>query len=508
MEVPDADWVHLKNGFRHTYLWHDGTGECVSLPGHWELEFDDGFAWISHSGDAEECWAGDKFTSTLHSGHREATGREELLVATKADDAKWWRQDVLERDNLPRVKDLQDGEAVLPFEAFVSKLPRAGFYVRWSAPYILNMAIGEEHDGRWMCTHMAPMNNWVLSMGWRNTHVRRSWKSVIDGHRSAGTSLDVEQLHLFDREYAFSTIGAVVVACHTSLDTTRLDIGEHNARLQSRRFLQALACTFMNGVDRELHIESGAVYLNLQLRGARVSLNRGSKHAAQTVEHIFKDKQHVDIAEFLIELYALRNTWRLGNGKRNICRACFKEITDRLHAEVEASKDDEAWGMTSHIALPELRREANLARTRVRRTPIATMMQIPKAISAQHGIRTASQFLAAREILRKSRWGTKAKVAQKRQKNARRGRNFTQTRCLQYNATSLRDLRHAKHGWFAVDGLRAANVEILKVAVGDPASKLHAWAVPKAPGKLSDQVRFICIFEEPAASKVQTNLHT
>lgn len=262
-----------------------------------------------------------------------------------------------------------------------------------------------------------------------------------------------------DREYSVSTSGCIVLACHFG-HSSRMKASTEATSDRSLEVLRGLVAQFCAGgpLFISFFVAGEERAITLVVEDGRLPLPPDMCERARRYLATLVGDCMVDLAKFLIIVYAkLRQSSRLGTFAKDLLSQCFQILAMALEAEAEASNSSsEVWMSTDHLALPVLRRDPTSSRCR-RLSPSLKIL-CSTAVAEQLGIRIASQLVAAKRILGKRFFPTKAGMG----------------------VAGVGQRNGAKHLWFTCDGCRVSNLEMLVVAVGDPTTMLHGWVAPQA----------------------------
>ena len=509
-EVKDEGYVVLRRGAGRSFLTHHGTGDICVLAGTWELQFEDGFAFVWKQGCEDEgVWASTLFKHALFNMPRPAAPGLELLIETVANTKEQaWRSDVFDSRCWSRSLKMSGTSQEHRLEAFVSHLARSGSYVRWAAPCVIDVVLGPSFPGDWICRRADRFRELLGKFGYLGIHIRDSMKSLMDTARVRGDDFDACGLTQVDREFGFTTEALLVLVCHLVHSKTKTPNGV-DAPSRARNLINALAFEFLPDGECFIEIEPSEEGLAFQVISQKLGVKLRFPAEAKLDRALRGTlrEELVDWGTFLLNIFGeLKRPSVTGMFSHIVLGDVQQHMVGILAAEVEASKDDTTrWVAGAHVASVQLRRTAGKTNDRARRVSPTFKIEVHKAVAQEHGIRTSSQFLAARRILNRCASGSAANSLSRVgstslvRKKIREGVRFAESENMQYNMAGQRDFKQSRHAWYACDALRAANVDMLFVANGCPEKEIHMWSAPQAgnwrivSGPIRNYLKFLVI---------------
>lgn len=170
-------------------------------------------------------------------------------------------------------------------------------------------------------------------------------------------------------------------------------------------------------------------------------------------------------------------------------QAALGWLADVIHADVEASRDDERWAKASHTLLPRMGGEK-----RARRIPLGSKLDIAKEVSECPNIRSVQQFIASQKLrerldrdadddddedaphLKRRRLPSSA-IAEPKS-----ALNWHRDRMVAYMLTGRLELSGTSVLGVSVDGSRVGNRELQLGAAWSAEKSCGVWLPPQVLG--------------------------
>lgn len=310
------------------------------------MDFDGaGFATLTFDGaggEEEPRWSGEFLQRGLYSALRSATGCNALFVDSEEEGfVGKWRQDIFDTTCWSRVWCPSGGSQEVRLEAFVSELPRGGWCVRWSLPYVIDFLIGSDFPGDYNCRQVPTWRNLLAHTGLTEDGLRPSQKSFFDSCPASGRLVPANSVMAHDREISISTIGLIVLACHFSQSKRLKQSVEQVRSERCACLLEALVREFGKGGPYVLPLMpecEETVGDALVVQDGRVEVQVDSSQKVKRALSPILGAGSVPLWDFFRALYSkLRQGSRLGAFLKQVLSRCFVLVAEALEAEFEVS---------------------------------------------------------------------------------------------------------------------------------------------------------------------------
>lgn len=480
--LPDGSWLQLLRGSARDTLRHNGTGELVPLAARCTLHVEDEWGLCRSEADDGETlceWAQDLLKSSLH---RDATG--ELYISTESEGATVrWQSVVFEFDSAARVIVLRPAVGDFVSEVFISDLRRGTACVRWSVPYLLTWLFGPTFNAQWFSKRARRFEQYILDFGFETEDWRPSRAASSCRHRSASEgSAPMPSLVGFDQDFSVSTRGlfALLLSLYTFKSIEDLMSPLNTSILQ---VMTCLVERFVGAQGEVTFVVDPAKQLVGTVRNLIVAFDAPILSGLTSPRLPFQAGIPMAEAMVLLQSYASRPSKTRFAGDAAAALRCLSEI---VHVDVEAAREDASWASASHALLPRLGGEK-----RARRVPLGAKLGIAAEVSAEPGVRSVQQFIAAQKL--QDRLQLEAEEEPEEQPAKRKRRTaiaepkstlaWHHDRMLAYMATGRLALSGTQVLGISVDGSRVGNRELQMCGAwaADKGSGAGVWLPPQVP---------------------------
>ena len=203
-----------------------------------------------------------------------------------------------------------------------------------------------------------------------------------------------------------------------------------------------------------------------------------------TAKSILNGALSASAGAWILAFYSiLRRRSKAGKRKAEFADAVLHFLVRGLATEVERTHRDPLWTMVDHVGSDPLKRQVREGR--LRRIGAAYKIAVHRAVSHEQGVRTCGQFLASMRISRRRKHGASQPTAasgvlkKRNRKRSQLGKRFTDTLCKQYQVATRRCMSTSRHMYWAMDGMRCTNIDLVVACVGNPVEDVCAWVAPQ-----------------------------
>lgn len=449
-------------------LWHQGTGEVVTLDTDDEYVLnlsagDKAFISLSkapYDGDASSTRANDLFDLSLHMAQRQGFATPQLLVYSKSMGSSVWAAE--RRDEVqPIVFRHALGDKKFASNIYCFAHPRGPSMLWWSLAWFQDKVTEGATHNRWLCRNFDMMSSACVLAGLGDCHLHRSYKSLAAkakvGKGPGGQVVEGDGAP----EYSCTTIGLIVIALKwRSLgkrveESWRRRAGELILVVVDRflgndfclrRGKQAIA---IEGLDADLILLAASPIAKL-LRGASGSC--------------------VGILDFLDFLFGvLCRPSKHSNACAGLARELLGLFLDTLSIAAEAAKSED-WGSTDHLGLPQLKLKGN----RARRVSSAFKWEVAATVAQEKSLSKPQQFLAVAKVL-----SERGRMQDFAMAPGNAGR-FVRENMLRYWMQSRQTFHNTRILQVVLDGSRISGEDLMVVAARTAEKDRGAWLPPQA----------------------------